>query len=164
MDFPEIKWRPKDDEEFNAIKNVDYMEFLHYMKDKDLYNLRLPLNNPAAYQYLRWINGHFMNDNNYLNYLLNIWDEQKIRPPTPREVAIFNARHIVELDNNKDIKPEDKKTYIDFTAELIRDAYQYWCYPIWIATGLAGCVLKWETFEDNAKAGDDYITWEEWNK
>lgn len=168
MDFPEIKWRPKDDEEFNAIKSVDYMEFLHYMKDKDLHNLRLPLNNPDAYQYLRWINGHFSDDNNYLNYLLNIWDaqfsEKQIRPPTPREVAIFNARHIVELDNSKDIKPEDKKTFIDFAAEFIRDAYQYWCYPIWIASGLAGCVLKWGTFEDNAKPEDDYITWEEWNK
>lgn len=168
MELPEIKWRPKDDKEFNAIKSVDYMEFLHYMKDKDLHNLRLPLNNPDAYQYLRWLNGHFIDDNNYLNYLLNIWDEQfsehQIRPPTPREVAIFNARHIVELDNNKDIKPEDKRMGIDFSAESIRDAYQYWCYPIWIASGLAGCVLKWGTFEDNAKSEDDYIAWEEWNK
>ena len=168
MDFPEIKWRPKDDEEFNAIKSVDYMEFLHYMKDKDLHNLRLPINNPDAYQYLRWLNEYFMDDNNYLNYLLNIWDaqfsEKQIRPPTPREVAIFNARHIVELDKSEDIKSEDKKMDIDFSAEFIRDAYQYWCYPIWIVSGLAGCVLKWGTFEDNAKPEDDYITWEEWNK
>ena len=168
MDFPEIKWRPKDDEEFNAIKSVDYMEFLHYMEDKDLKNLRLPINNPDAYQYLRWLNQYFMDDNNHLNYLLNIWDaqfsEKKIRPPTTREVAIFSAHRIIELDNDKDIKPEDKKTYIDFNAEFIRDAYQYWCYPIWISSGLAGCVLKWGTFEDNAKSEEDYITWEEWNK
>ena len=168
MDSPEIKWRPKDDEEYNAIKSVDYMKFLDFMKDKDLENLRLPLNNPEAYQYLRWLNEFFVDDNNHLNYLLNIWDAQlsdkPICPPTPREQAIFNSRRIVEIADDKELDPKDKGIYIDSNAEMIRDAYQYWCYPIWISTGLAGCVMKWGTFEDNVKPGDDYITWEEWNK
>jgi hypothetical protein len=79
-------------------------------------------------------------------------------------VAIFSARRIVELSEDKKIEDSERGTYIDPNAELIRDAYQYWCYPIWIVSGLAGCVLKWGTFEDNAKPEDDYITWEEWNK
>jgi hypothetical protein len=166
--LPRIEHRSADDPEYRDIKDcVNMMSFVEYMKGKDIEELRLPVNNPEAYQYLRWLNNYFVDDNNYLNYLLNIWDEQymvkkkPVRPPTAREVAIFNARRIVEIADSDEI--DGKGVYIDSNAEFIRDAYQYWCYPIWIASGLAGCILKWGTFEDNVKECDEYLTWEEWN-
>jgi hypothetical protein len=55
--------------------------------------------------------------------------------------------------------------FIDSNAEFIRDAYLFWSYPMWINSGLAGCVMKWGTFEDNEKPGDSekYITYEEYD-
>ena len=168
--LPQIKPRSADDPEYRGIKDcVNMMSFVEYMKSKDIEELRLPVNNPEAYNYLRWLNNYFVDDNNYLNYLLNIWDEQRIngdtpvRPPTAREVAVFSARRIVELADSTDLDSQNRGVYIDSDAEFIRDAYQYWCYPIWIASGLAGCIIKWGTFEDNVKDGDKYQVWEEWN-
>lgn len=164
--LPQIEHRSADDPEYRDIKEcANMMSFVEYMKDKDIEELRLPVNNPEAYNYLRWLNNYFVDDNNYLNYLLNLWDgnfsEKPVRPPTAREVAIFNSRRIVELADSSEI--DEKGTFIDSNAELIRDAYQYWCYPIWIASGLAGCIVKWGTFEDNVKPGEEFVTWEEWN-
>ena len=168
----EIKFRPKDDPEFLAVKEgVDYLKFVEYMKDRDLFSIRLPVNNPDAYQYLRWLNEFYFldDDGNYLNYILNIWDgtfkDDSVRPPTPREVAIFNARHILEILDDKEITDEkDRRMFIDFTAEFIHDAYCHWSYPSWICSGLAGCIMKWGTFEENEKPGDKYRIYEEWNK
>lgn len=169
----EIKFRPKDDPEFLAIKDgVDFLEFVEYMKDKDIYNVRLPVNNPEAYQYLRWLNANYHQDDYgcFLNYILNGWDaflsKKPVRPPTPREVAIFSAKRIVDLAERKDIESEsDRALFIDTNAEFIRDAYLFWSYPMWINSGLAGCVMKWGTFEDNEKPGDSekYITYEEYD-
>jgi len=164
--LPQIEHRSVDDPEYRGIKEcANMMSFVEYMKSKDIEELRLPVNNPEAYNYLRWLNNYFVDDNNYLNYLLNLWDEnyaeKPVRPPTAREVAIFNSRRIVEIADSDEI--DDKGMYIDSNAELIRDAYQYWCYPIWIASGLAGCIIKWGTFEDNVKPGEEFLTWEEWN-
>lgn len=164
--LPQIEHRSVDDPEYRDIKDcANMMSFVEYMKSKDIEELRLPVNNPEAYNYLRWLNNYFVDDNNYLNYLLNLWDEnygeKPVRPPTAREVAIFNSRRIVEIADSDEI--DENGVYIDNNAELIRDAYQYWCYPIWLASGLAGCILKWGTFEDNVKPGDEFTTWEEWN-
>lgn len=164
--LPQIEHRSVDDPEYRGIKDcANMMSFVEYMKSKDIEELRLPVNNPEAYNYLRWLNNYFVDDNNYLNYLLNLWDEnfseKPVRPPTAREVAIFNSRRIVEIADSDEI--DEKGVFIDSNAELIRDAYQYWCYPIWIASGLAGCIIKWGTFEDNVKPGEEFITWEEWN-
>ena len=171
MEIPPIEYRGPDDKEFCAIKNVDFGQFLEFTKlnkDFTLESIRLPLNNPEAYQYLRWVNEHLCDDYGcYLNYLLNIWDEtcsvKPVRPPTPREVAIFNSRRIVELADNKELSDPDRNMYIDMNAEGIRDAYLYWNYSIWISSGLAGCILKFGTFENNMKPGDEYQIWEEWN-
>lgn len=168
----EIKFRPKDDPEFLAIKqDVDFLAFVEYMKDKDIYNIRLPVNNPEAFNYLRWLNEFHCpdEDGTFLNYILNIWEgtfnDGPVRPPTQREVAIFNSRHILEILDDKEIKDEkERRMFIDFTAEFIRDAYHYWSYPDWIRSGLAGCIMKWGTFEDNEKPGDKYRIYEEWNK
>ena len=160
--------RPHNDKEYCEIKDyVDFVRFVKFMKDRRPATLRLPLNNPEAYKYLRWLNNYFIDDSCYLNYLLNIWDEtfkKPVRPPTAREVAIFNSRRIVEIVESAEIKDADKDVFIDSEAEFIRDAYQYWSYPIWIASGLAGSVMKWGTFEDNVKEGDEFLVWEEWNK
>ena len=164
--LPQIEHRSVDDPEYRGIKEcANMMSFVEYMKSKDIEELRLPVNNPEAYNYLRWLNNYFVDDNNYLNYLLNLWDEnfseKPVRPPTAREVAIFNSRRIVEIADSDEI--DEKGVFIDSNAELIRDAYQYWCYPMWIASGLAGCIIKWGTFEDNVKPGEEFVTWEEWN-
>lgn len=165
----EIKFRPKDDPEFLAVKEgVDYLKFVEYMKDKDLFGIRLPVNNPEAFLYLRWLNEFHCpdEDGTFLNYILNIWDmgmnDKSVRPPTPREAAIFNSRHLLEILDDKEIKDEkDRMMFIDFTAEFIRDAYHYWSYPSWIHSGLAGCIMKWGTFEDNEKPGDKYQIYED---
>ena len=168
----EIKFRPKDDPEYLEIKGADFMEFLEYMKDKEIHNIRLPLNNPEAYQYLRWLNAHYHCDDYgcFLNYILNCWDaflsKKPVRPPTPREVAIHCAKRIVDLAERKEVgySDSDRALFIDTTAESIRDAYLFWSYPMWINSGLAGCVMKWGTFEDNEKPGDEekYVTYEEY--
>lgn len=168
----EVEYRDKYDPEYIEIKGADFMDFLEYMKDKDLYNIRLPVNNPEAYQYLRWLNAHYHEDYGcFLNYVLNGWDaflsKKPVRPPTPREVAIFSAKRIVELAERKekDVGSEsDRALFIDTNAEFIRDAYLFWSYPMWINSGLAGCVMKWGTFEDNEKPGDSekYDTYEEY--
>ena len=172
FEFPKIEHRPIDDPEFGAIKEgVCFMEFVEFMKNKDLENIRLPINNQEAYQYLRWVNEYFCgnNDGNYLNYILNLWDgwisNKPVRPPTPREIAICAARRIVKNADDKEIADNDRGLYIDSDAELIRDAYRYWNYPDWIMSGLAGCVMKWGTFEDNVKPDDEikYIPYEEYN-
>ena len=171
MDKNEIKYRPKMDPEFFDIKHgVDVGKFVDYMKGRSLENIRLPLNNPEAFSYLCWLNEFWVEnyDGCHLNYLLNLWSspfgDKPVRPPTAREMAIYNARRIVKLADNTDLAPSDKEMYIDVNAEGIRDAYHYWCYPIWIASGLAGCVLKWGTFEDNEKPGDEdkYVTYEKY--
>lgn len=162
-----LKWigAPRDYPEYCAIQNVDFGEFVTFMKDRSLYDVRLPVNNPEAYQYLRWANEYLCQDTNYLNYVLNIWDESfgdHVRPPTPREMAVVHAQKI--LDATKDEK--DREFRIDTNAEFIRDAYTHWNYPDYIRSGLAGCIMKWGTFEDNEKPGaeKDYTTYEEWNK
>lgn len=171
MENSEKKFRPKMDPEFFDIKHgVDVGKFVDYMKGRSVENIRLPLNNPEAFSYLCWLNEFWVDnyDGCHLNYLLNMWDspfaDKRVRPPTAREMAIHNARRIVKLADNPDIPASDKEMYIDVNAEGIRDAYHYWCYPIWIASGLAGCVMKWGTFEDNMKPGDEdtYITYEEY--
>ena len=170
--IPEIKPRPKMDPEYFDIKHgVELLDFIEFMKGKSLESIRLPLNNPDAYQYLRWLNEHWVDDfeGNHLNYLLNLWDspfaDKPVRPPTNRELAVFNAKEIVRLAESKDIPDGEKEMYIDMNAEGIRDAYHYWCFPIWIGSGLAGCIMKWGTFEDNMKPGDEdkFITYEEYN-
>ena len=168
----EVEYRLKDDPEFLEIKGVNFMDFLEYMKDKDMYNIRLPVNNPDAYQYLRWLNAHYHQDDYgcFLNYILNGWDaflsKKPVRPPTPREVAIFSAKRIVDLAERKEVghSESDRALFIDTNAEFIRDAYLFWSYPAWINSGLAGCVMKWGTFEDNMKPGDEdtFITYEEY--
>ena len=168
-DFIEV--RDKDDPEFLDIKGADFLPFLEFMKDKEIHHIRLPVNNPEAYQYLRWLNAHYHNDDYgcFLNYILNGWDawisEKPVRPPTPREVAIHSAKHIAHLAEGKDdgIPESDRSFFIDSSAEFIRDAYLFWSYPMWIHSGLAGCVMKWGTFEDNMKPGDEdtFITYEE---
>lgn len=167
VDKSTLKWigAPQDYPEYCAIQNVDFAEFVEFMKDKSLYDVRLPVNNPEAYQYLRWANEYLCRDTNFLNYVLNIWDESfgdRVRPPTPREMAVVHAQKI--LDATKDEK--DREFRIDTNAEFIRDAYHYWNYPDYIRYGLAGCIMKWGTFEDNEKPGveKDYTTYEEWNK
>ena len=165
--------REKDDPEFLEIKGANFMNFLEYMKDKDIYNIRLPLNNLEAYKYLRWLNEHYHYNGHgsFLNYILNCWDawisKKPVRPPTPREVAILCAKRIVHLnEGGEEVGSErDRAMFIDTTAENIRDAYLFWNYPIWIESGLAGCVMKWGTFEDNEKPGDKdkYITYEEYD-
>ena len=168
-ELPEIHYRPKDDPEYCSIKDdVVLIDFITYMKDKDLFNIRLPVNNPEAYNYLRWLNEFFITDNNHINFLLNLWDEnfitskgKKVRPPTAREVAIVNARSILNYISDKDVKPSERGMMIDFAAGFIGEAYQFWSYPIWIEKGLAGCVMKWGTFEDNMKEGETYTTYEE---
>ena len=165
-----VEYRQKDDQEFLEIKEgVGLMDFIKLIGDKNLENIRLPLNNKEAYQYLRWINEHYVDDDdgNFLNYILNLWDawchDKPIRPPTPRELAIVTARRIVKNADDKEIKDDERGLYIDFDAEMIRDAYRYWNYHVWITSGLAGCIMKWGTFENNVKPGDEekYITYEE---
>ena len=167
----EVEYRDKYDPEYIEIKGANFMEFLEYMKDKDIYNIRLPVNNPEAYQYLRWLNAHYHDDYGcFLNYILNVWDasfsRKPVRPPTPREVAIFSAKRIVDFAESKDTGHSDSERalFIDTNAEFIRDAYLFWRYPMWINSGLAGCVMKWGTFEDNEKSGDSekYVTYEEY--
>ena len=159
----EVEYYVRNDTEFIEIKNgVNATDFLQYMKGKDIHNIRLPLNNPDACKYLRWLNAkcHRGEYGCFLDYILNGWDacfsDKPVRPPTPREVAILCAKHITE---------GKLAMFIDTNAESIRDAYLFWSYPIWIESGLAGCVMKWGTFEDNEKPGDSekYITYEEYD-
>ena len=158
MEIPEIKWRSKDDPEYNETRELGFgLKFIEYMKDKDLSDIRLPLNNPEAYQYLRWVNEHFATDTNFLNFLLNIFDAG-YKPLTAREHAIANAKLI--LDYAKDIdkvgeEGRDARMFLDSSAEAIQNAYAYWSYPQWGDVGLAGCLLKWGTWEDNEKPGDE---------
>lgn len=158
MEIPEIKWRPKDDPEYNEVRELGFgIAFIEYMKDKDLSDIRLPLNNPEAYQYLRWVNEYFAADTNFLNFLLNIFDAG-FKPLTAREHAIANAKLI--LDYAKDIdkggeEGRDARMSLDSSAEAIQNAYAYWSYPQWGDVGLAGCLLKWGTWEDNEKPGDE---------
>ena len=170
---PKTTIPPKDDPEFCAIKNgVDFLEFVKFMADKQIASTRLPLNNPEAFRYLCWLNARYIDggDGCFINFLLNLWDNdftnggKKVRPPTAREYAIRSANEIMRLKNATDIDADMKDICIDAQAEMIRDAYAYWCYPIWIATGLAGCVMKWGTFEDNLKDGDEFATYEDWMK
>lgn len=173
IDIPEIEYREMDDPEFTAIKNgVSLVQVIEFMKDRDIEGIRLPVNNPTAYQYLRWLNAHWLKDEScYVTYILNLWDEyimpKRVRPPTPRELVICSAKRIVELANNNDEKNDivvHKNMFIDTNAELIRDAYLYWNYPAWIESGLAGCIMKFGTFEDNLlKPGDEsnYVTYED---
>ena len=156
-------WRPADDPEFISVKcGVDFITFVRFMADKELADTRLPLNNEDACRYLRWLNLYYSEDNPYLNYILNKWDEtsasKRVRPPTPREYAIVSARHMVRLADSPHESENHRGMFIDFYAESIRDAY-FFCrdYPTWISRGLAGCVMKWGTFEDNMKDGDDYM-------
>lgn len=168
--LPEIEYRPIDDAEFCKIKKgVSIISFIEYMNGKSLETIRLPLNNNKAYQYLRWLNEHWCSDDDgcFLNYILNIWDawlsDKPVRPPTPREVAICAARRIAKNADDKSIDDNERGFLIDSDAEMIRDAYHYWNYPIWVTSGLAGCVMKFGTFEDNVKPGDEnnYMTYEE---
>ena len=162
-ELTEIIPRPKDDTEYNAIRYYGFnYRFVKFMKDKDLADIRLPLNNPEAYQYLCWVNEHFATDTNFLNFNLNIFDEG-YRPVTAREHAIANAKLL--LDYAKDINKEgtegkDARMHLDMCAEAIQNAYAYGSYPHWEDVGLAGCLLKWGTWEDNEKPGDKYEIYE----
>ena len=148
---------------YNEIRTSGYgLKFFAFMKDKDLAAIRLPLNNPDAYQYLRWVNDNFATDTNFLNFLLNIFDAG-YKPETAREHAIRNAKLL--LDYAKDIDKEgeegrDARMNVDICADAIQDAYAYGSYPDWAEKGLAGCVLKWGTWEDNEKSDDKYEIYE----
>lgn len=148
---------------YNEIRTSGYdFKFFEFMKDKDLAAIRLPLNNPDAYQYLRWVNDNFATDTNFLNFLLNIFDAG-YKPETAREHAIRNAKLL--LDYAKDIDKEgeegrDARIKVDFCADAIQNAYAYESYPAWAEKGLAGCVLKWGTWEDNEKSDDKYEIYE----
>ena len=162
MGIPEIKARPKDDPEYNEIRYLGFgIKFIEYMKDRNLSDIRLPLNNPEAYQYLRWVNEYFATDTNFLNFNLNIFDEG-FKPHTAREHAVMNVK--LAADYAKDIDKEDEegrdaRMLFDSCAESIQNAYAYWSYPQWSDVGLAGCLLKWGTWEDNEKPGDKYETY-----
>lgn len=163
MEIPEIKARSKDDPEYNEIRYLGFgIKFIEFMKDKNLSDIRLPLNNPEAYQYLRWVNEHFATDTNFLNFLLNIFDEG-FKPHTAREHAVMNVK--LAADYAKDMDKEgaegkEAKWHFDLCAESIQNAYAYGSYPQWGELGLAGCLLKWGTWEDNEKPGDKYEIYE----
>lgn len=165
MGIPEIKARPKDDPEYNEIRYLGFgIEFIEYMKDKDLYDIRLPLNNPEAYQYLCWVNGHFATDTNFLNFLLNIFDEG-FKPLTARENAVMNVKLMSDYAKDMDkegTEGKEARMHFDLCAESIQNAYAYWSYPQWAEVGLAGCIMKWGTWEDNEKPGDEakYVKYE----
>lgn len=165
----ESRNHPIDDPEYCDILDVDFAKFVDFMKDKKLESIRLPVNNPEAYQYLRWANEHLCQDGNNLNYILNLWDADfgpRVRPPTPREIAIEHAKAIVNATKDESRSQFDREFSIDTNAEFIREAFLYWNYPSYISHGLAGCIMKWGTFEDNEKpdAKKDYITYEEYCK
>ena len=120
---------------------------------------------------MRWLDHYFYDNNNYLNYILNTWDfaimdgEKPVRPPSIRELAIVQSRPIARIDDdNQPPFQLDMGMAIDTHAEIISDAYYYNLYSKWISSGLAGCLLKWGTFEDNLKEGDEFITYEESEK
>lgn len=166
MEAKETK-RKEDDEEYMAIKEVGIYNFAKFAADKDLFNIRLPLNNPEANEYLTWCNYYYNQTNTFLYYLLNLWDspirEHKVRPPTIREVAICSAREIAWLSGQScDLPPEEKKLYLDFNAENIKDAYMFNNYPIWVISGMAGAVMKFGTFEDHVKDDDKFMTFEDY--
>lgn len=158
MEIPEIKWRFKDDPEYNEIRYLGSgIEFIEYMKDKELSDIRLPLNNPDAYQYLRWVNEYFATDSNFLNFLLNSFDGG-FKPLTARENASMNVKLMSDYAKDMDKEGQegqDARMHFDLCAESIRHAYAYWSYPQWGDVGLAGCLLKWGTWEDNEKPGDE---------
>ena len=163
MKLLEIKARPKDDPEYNEIRYLGFgLKFIEYMKDKNLSDIRLPLNNPEAYQYLRWVNEHFATDTNFLNFNLNIFDEG-FKPHTAREHAVMNVKLMSDYAKDMDKEsPDGKETrwHFDMCAESIQNAYAYWSYPQWGDVGLAGCLMKWGTWEDNEKPGDKYEIYE----
>lgn len=166
MGIPEIKARPKDDPEYNDIRNLGFgIEFVEYMKDKELSDIRLPLNNPEAYQYLHWVNEYFATDTNFLNFLLNIFDAG-FKPITARENAAMNVKLMADYAKDMDKEGQegkDARWHFDVCAESIQNAYAYWSYPQWGNVGLAGCIMKWGTWEDNEKPGDEakYAKYEE---
>ena len=158
MEIPEIKARAKDDPEYNEIRELGFgIGFVEYMKDKDLSDIRLPLNNPEAYQYLCWVNEHFATDTTFLNFLLNIFDAG-FKPLTAREHAVMNVKlmadYAKDMDKDGD-EGKEAKWHFDLCAEAIQNAYAYWSYPQWGDVGLAGCLLKWGTWEDNENPGDE---------
>lgn len=148
---------------YNEIRTSGFgHKFFEFMKDKDLAAIRLPLNNPDAYHYLRWVNDKFATDTTFLNFLLNIF-YSGYKPETAREHAIRNAKLL--LDYAKDIDNEGEegryaRMNVDICADAIRDAYAYGSYHDWAEKGLAGCVLKWGTWEDNEKSDDKYEIYE----
>jgi len=159
MELPEIKWRPKDDSEYNEIRELGFgLKFIEYMKGKSLSDIRLPLNNPEAYQYLRWVNEYFAADTSFLNFLLNIFDAG-FKPLTVREEASMNVKLMSDYAKDMDKEGQegkDARLHFDLCAESIQNAYAYWSYPQWGEVGLAGCLLKWGTWEDNEKPDDKY--------
>ena len=173
MESLDFELRQKfDPEYFDIMNGVGLGDFVEFMKGKSLESIRLPVNNTDAFNYLRWLNHHWVDsfEGNHLNYILNLWEmpiaDKPVRPPTIRELAIYNSKDIVRVAENSDMEDWEKELYIDFDAGVIRDAYQFWCYPVWIKSGLAGCIMKWGTFEDNLKPEDNdkYIIFEEYNK
>lgn len=154
--YTEIRYR--DDPEYNAIRYSAFgMDFYKFMEHRDLAEIRLPLNNPKAYEYLRWVNEHFATDTNFLNFLINITC-CGFKAVTAREHAIANAKLLLDHAKNIDNEGEEgmnAKMFLDSAAEAIQNAYAYWSYPHWIEKGLAGCLLKWGTWEDNEKPGDE---------
>ena len=162
MEILELKWRSKDDTEYNDIRNLGFgIGFIEYMKDKELSDIRLPLNNPEAYQYLRWCNEYFATNSNFLNFLLNIFDAG-FKPLTARENAVINVNLMSDYAKDMDKEGTDGKAarmHFDWCAESIQNAYAYWSYPQWAEVGLAGCLMKWGTWEDNEKSDDKYETY-----
>lgn len=84
--------------EFEKIRRVDMMSFIKFVEQNhlELEEIRLPLNNRKALEYLKWASMHFNGDSTYLNYIINMWEplmgEERVRPPTMRELAVYMAR------------------------------------------------------------------------
>ena len=152
------------DAEYLAIRDgVGLDGFAGCVRDRSLSQLRLPLNNPDACRYLRWVNDHFAEETTFLNFLLNVWDcklpdGRRVRPPTPNEYAVFCSKRIVETASDERLAEADRTVDVDLQARFISDAYYFCTYSRWLSSGLAGCIAKWGTFEDNLKEGDEFAT------
>ena len=148
----------------DIMSSFDVRHFMFWLGKREISSLRLPFNNKEALDYLRWLNeSPYMEGCTFLNYCINIFDQMRVKPPTPLEMSVSCARHIVELESKRDYSWE---TYIDWTAGFIRDANLFNNCHLMRSCGLAAAYMKWGTWEDNEKPGDpevkDYMEWDKW--
>lgn len=127
-------------------------QFVRWLNGRELKDLRLPLNNPEALEYLELVNYHRCEYNGYwLSWSVNMytWAAPKKIPMKPQTLGEY-------LDNLS-----TKEDSWDASRIFIGCDKQYLDIEYMLVSGVAAAFVEFGTWEDNPEP-EKYITYDEY--